>query len=507
MEGHKSDPLLNECLPRDPVWEMTDDIKEKQQTMSAPLREFLEIPYDQLEELNLQAKAQRYARVPADQIREERMRYLAEEKRIKAVTVCFSDLEGRLHMLDYDKKFLLKSADNLTFDGSSIRGFSEQKESDLRLAIDWHAFYWLPADVFGPGKVLVFGDVLERDGTPYAADIRSRLKQLTEGFYTDKGYRCHVANEIEGFLFKGAYAEQAYATGAEFAFTTTGGYYHSLPGDTLRDFIDTAAEVQRAMGFANEKDHPEVAPSQFEMNYSYTEAAIAADQVQLYKLLCRQVALQHGMTASFLPKPVTGVNGSGMHTNMSVGTDETNLFYDAAGQDGISPFGWEYVHRILHSAPDLCLILNSSVNSYRRLDPHFEAPNQIKASAIDRGSMVRIPLGNSRSARVEVRSIAPDANPYLAIYALFKVGLTGKLPKKASADTGHVLFDNIDDAIAAFSGSEVIRDILGADVQAKFGQLKRMQADRCPRQLGALIKIPEIQFHHEVTNQHLWNQF
>ncbi|NTW97710.1 MAG: glutamine synthetase, partial [Oscillochloris sp.] len=135
--------------------------------MSAPLRDFLEIPYDQLEELNLQVKAQRRARVPAEQLREERMAYLVGEKRIKAVTVCFTDLEGRLHMLDYDKKFLLGSDDNLTFDGSSIRGFSAQAESDLRLAIDWPAFYWLPADVFGPGKVLVFGEVRQRDGSPY----------------------------------------------------------------------------------------------------------------------------------------------------------------------------------------------------------------------------------------------------------------------------------------------------------------------------------------------------
>src|SRR5581483_6613696 len=135
--------------------------------MTTELRDFLEIPYAQLEEMNLAAKNQRLTHVTADTVREERTRYLTDEQRIKAVTVCFTDLEGRLHMLDYDKKFLLKSSDNLTFDGSSVRGFSQQKESDLRLAIDWHAFYWLPADVFGPGKVLVFGQVLERDGTPY----------------------------------------------------------------------------------------------------------------------------------------------------------------------------------------------------------------------------------------------------------------------------------------------------------------------------------------------------
>ena len=144
--------------------------------MDTPLRHFLEIPYEQLEEMNLAAKADRVAGKDPGKIREARTKYLTDEKRIKAVTVCFTDLEGRFHMLDYDKKFLLKSADNLTFDGSSIRGFSRQAESDLRLAIDWPAFYHLPADVFGPGKVLVFGDVCDQDGTPYEADLRARLK-------------------------------------------------------------------------------------------------------------------------------------------------------------------------------------------------------------------------------------------------------------------------------------------------------------------------------------------
>src|SRR3954447_1778030 len=115
-------------------------------------------------------------RIPIDKIQEERLKYLTDEKRIKAVTLLFSDLEGRLHMLDYDKKFLLKSFDNLTFDGSSIRGFTAQRESDLRLGIDWGSFYWAPADVFGSGKVLVFGDVIDKGGEPYSGDIRAVLK-------------------------------------------------------------------------------------------------------------------------------------------------------------------------------------------------------------------------------------------------------------------------------------------------------------------------------------------
>jgi glutamine synthetase len=157
--------------------------------MSTPsLHDFLCLPYSELEELNLHAKQQRKNRVPADQIQEERLKYLTDEKRIKAVTVLFSDLEGRLHMLDYDKKFLLNSWDNLTFDGSSIRGFTAQRESDLRLGMDWSAFYWAPGDVFGSGKVLVFGEVIDKDGTLYVGDIRGVLKSYAQGPAQNKGY-------------------------------------------------------------------------------------------------------------------------------------------------------------------------------------------------------------------------------------------------------------------------------------------------------------------------------
>src|SRR5271166_5153870 len=162
--------------------------------MSTELRNFLSLPYDELEELNLKAKEQRTSRVPVHKIQEERLKYLTTEKRIKAVTVLFSDLEGRLHMLDYDKKFLLKSWDNLTFDGSSIRGFTAQKESDLRLGIDWSAFYWVPADFFGAGKVFVFGQVIDKQGGPYSGDLRSVLKAYADNLYAEKGFTLNAAN-------------------------------------------------------------------------------------------------------------------------------------------------------------------------------------------------------------------------------------------------------------------------------------------------------------------------
>ncbi len=476
--------------------------------MSSELRNFLALSYDELERLNLQAKEQRKNRVAPHKVQEERLRYLTDEKRIKAVTVLFSDLEGRLHMLDYDKKFLLNSYDNLTFDGSSIRGFTAQRESDLRLGIDWGSFYWGPADIFGPGKVLVFGDVIDKNGTPYAADIRGILKIFAGKLHEKHGYTLNAANEIEGFLFEGADAERRYHETGRFNYVNTGGYYHSLPGDPLRTFIDTTAEVQRAMGFQNEKDHPEVAPSQFEINYGYGEVVQAADQIQLYKLICRQVATKMGFTASFLPKPVVGVNGSGMHTNVSVSENGKNLFWDPKGEEKLSKMGWAFIDRILTHGNDLCLLLNASVNAYRRLDPHFEAPNQIKASPTDRGSMIRVPIGNDRSMRVEVRSVSPDANPYLVMYSIFKTGLDGETAKiKNLRQAERYLPDNIYNALEDFRKAAWTTKLLGDDVKGRYADLKQASADRCPRLLGTFVKPPEVQYHHDVYNQFLWNLF
>jgi len=472
------------------------------------LQDFLSLSYTELEDRNLEAKEQRMKRVPMEKIQEQRLKYLTDEKRIKAVTVLFSDLEGRLHMLDYDKKFLVKSWDNLTFDGSSIRGFTAQRESDLRLNMDWSSFYWAPSDIFGSGKVLVFGEVIDKDGSPYSADIRGVLKQYAQGLHESKGYTLNAANEIEGFLFEGQDAERNYHDHQSFRYVNTGGYYHSLPGDIHCAPIDTAAEVQRAMGFQNEKDHPEVAPSQFEINYSYSEVVAAADQIQLYKLICRQVATRMGLTASFLPKPVVGVNGNGMHTNVSVTQNGKNLMWDPAGNEKISKFGWDFVDRILTHGNDICLMLNASVNSYRRLDPHFEAPNQIKASAIDRGSMVRIPIGNEKSSRVEVRSVAPDANPYMVLLSVFRTGLDGEISNVDNLrGADRYLPDNIYDALTNFRNAEWATKLLGADVKGRYADLKQASADRCARLLGTVVKVPEIQYHHEVYNQYLWNQF
>lgn len=470
---------------------------------------------ESVKEQNLRFKRWRVGEAgPAtpDDTAEHHKKELRQAKEVKAVTVCFSDIEGRFHMLDYDKDFVLNSDDNLTFDGSSIRGFTHQNESDLRLTLDWDAFYIAPPEVFGPGKVMVFGEVRDRNGKPYDCDLRAQLK----AFLAEDPRLMHVAAEIEGFLFRGKNAEKHFHEDPFFRCVTTGGYFNTLPSSDLRNFIDQVADAQRALGFENEKDHPEVAPSQFELNWRYTDALIAADQIQLYKMVCRVVADRLGMTASFLPKPLAGVNGSGMHTNISFhevtykpeGKIVTNLMHDADDKDGISTWARKFADGIIRRAKGMCLILNPSVNAYRRLDPEYEAPNEIFASAVDRGAMIRFPLCNEKSARVEVRSVSPDANPYLLLLILAKAGLQGQREEVLHGDRPcEVLPHNIHEALHEFNNSDFIAEALAFGARTKYADWKEASADRCPKLLGKHIKPAEVMFHHEVTNQYLWQRF
>src|SRR5579884_1086500 len=189
------------------------------------LKHFLTIPYDELEALNLQAKRKRDTASAQEQEQEYRA-YLEKEKRLKAVTLCFSDIEGRFHMLDYDKKFLLASAENLTFDGSSVRGFTAQRESDLRLQIDWTSFLWLPSDLFGPGKVILFANILNREGSQYASDFRGLLQHYTNELKQTEGLTAYVSGEVEGILVEGRYAEQRFDEKSGFQLISSGGYFH-----------------------------------------------------------------------------------------------------------------------------------------------------------------------------------------------------------------------------------------------------------------------------------------
>ena len=394
-------------------------------TPDISLREHLSLSYPELEAFNLEIKNEQQLGKSAEYFQEKISDYLSQEPRIKAVTVAFSDLEGKIQMLDYDKKFFLGSLDNLTFDGSSISGFTDLGSSDLRLKADFGSFRLLPSDIFGTGKAIVFASVRNIDGTQFCSDFRGVLQERLALLKSEKNYDFLVAPEVEGFLLRKADAEQEFSESDPFDLVTKGGYFNALPQDDLRKFIDTVAEVQRALGFENEKDHGEVAPSQFEINFKYAQALITADQILLYKLVARQVAKLMGFTATFLPKPVSGINGSGMHTNMSLAKEGKNIFYDANGEDGISEIGQNFCTGILNRAKEMNALYCPSVNAFRRLDPNFEAPNAIQKSARDRGSIVRIPLGNEKSARIELRPVSPDANPYLVFFALLESGLEG----------------------------------------------------------------------------------
>lgn len=468
----------------------------------------LDLSPEELTKRNVSLKRDREAGHDSQAFQDTLVPMLRSESGIRAVILCFADLEGKLHLLDYNKDFFLNSMDNLTFDGSSIKGFTELNQSDLRLFPDWRSFRWLPASVFGPGKVMIFGRIAKQDGSEFENDMRSKLSSLLDEMRSEHNQRVLVAPEIEGFLLAGIDAEQHFSEENPFELATKTGYFSSLPQDKLRIFIDTFAQILGHLGFENEKDHPEVAPSQFEINWRYTDALHTADQILLYKLVARQIAKTMEMTASFLPKPFATINGSGMHTNMSIAEADKNVFYDGGDADKLSSLGRQFAAGILNRGKEICLVMNPSVNAYRRLDPNYEAPNEIKMSDKDRGSMVRIPVGNEKSARIEVRTVAPDANPYLTFYTLIKAGQEG-IKEKMSVPSGQaeILPENIHLALERFENSEFMQEVMGEDAHRQYGELKTEVAHRAPREHGSFVKTGEVLFHHEVTNQYLWDQY
>ena len=393
-----------------------------------PLRDFLEIPYDQLEEMNLEAKEARLKRVSPGKIREERVKYLTDEKRIKAVTVCFTDLEGRLHMLDYDKKFLLKSADNLTFDGSSIRGFSQQAESDLRLAIDWPAFYWLPSDVFGPGKVLVFGEVLERDGTPYRADMRGRLKSLHRGAVRRRTARSATPPTRSRASSSRAATPSAATTRPA---SSSSSHRRLLPLAAGRPAAQLHRHGRRgaARDGLREREGPPRgrAVAVRDELLATPRRSIAADQVQLYKLLCRQVAAQHGHDRQ-LPAQAGDRRQRQRHAHQHVAQPQAARTCSTTrrARTGCRSSGWE-LHR---PHPDQrARHLPGAQLERQRLPPARPA---LRGAEPDQGLGDRPRRDGAHPARQRASRRAsrcarsrPDANPYMAIYTLLRTGLEG----------------------------------------------------------------------------------
>ncbi|MEI4802817.1 type I glutamate--ammonia ligase [Bacillus sp. NPDC077411] len=346
---------------------------------------------------------------------------LAKEENVKYIRLQFTDLLGSIKNVEIPVSQLTKALDNkMMFDGSSIEGFVRIEESDMYLYPDldtWVVFPWTAEK----GKVArLICDIYNADGTPFEGDPRNNLKRMLKEMeelgFTD----FNLGPEPEFFLFK--VDEKGNPT---LELNDNGGYFDLAPmdlGENCRR--DIVLELEE-MGFEIEASHHEVAPGQHEIDFKYASAIKACDDIQTFKLVVKTIARKHGLHATFMPKPLFGVNGSGMHCNLSLFKNGENVFYDQNGDLQLSDDARHFIAGILKHAPSFTAVTNPTVNSYKRLVPGYEAPCYVAWSAQNRSPLIRIPASRGVSTRVEVRSVDPAANPYLAMAVLLAAGLDG----------------------------------------------------------------------------------
>ncbi|GAB6932144.1 type I glutamate--ammonia ligase [Calditerricola satsumensis] len=358
---------------------------------------------------------------------------LAKEENVRFIRLQFTDLFGTLKNVEIPVSQLPKALDNkIMFDGSSIEGFVRIEESDMYLYPDpdtWVVFPWSAKE----GRVArLICDVHLPDGTPFPGDPRGILKRVLKEAQ-DLGFTTmNVGSEPEFFLFK--LDENGRPT---MDLNDKGGYFDLAPVDLgencRRDIVVTLDQ----MGFEVEASHHEVAPGQHEIDFKYADAVTAADNIITFKLVVKNIARQHGLHATFMPKPIFGVNGSGMHTHLSLFVGDKNAFYDETDELGLSQVARHFLAGILEHARGFTAITNPTVNSYKRLVPGYEAPVYVAWSVQNRSPLVRIPASRGQSTRIEVRSPDPSCNPYLALAVMLKAGLDGiknKLPLPPAVD-------------------------------------------------------------------------
>ncbi|MET3699596.1 L-glutamine synthetase [Bacillus oleivorans] len=351
----------------------------------------------------------------------EDIKKFAKEENVKFIRLQFTDILGTIKNVEIPISQLDKALDNkMMFDGSSIEGFVRIEESDMYLYPDldtWVIFPWTAEK----GKVArLICDIYNPDGTPFAGDPRANLKrvlaEMEELGFTD----FNLGPEPEFFLFK--LNEKGEPT---LDLNDNGGYFDLAPTDLGENCRrDIVLELEE-MGFEIEASHHEVAPGQHEIDFKYASAVKACDDIQTFKLVVKTIARKHGLHATFMPKPLFGVNGSGMHSNLSLFRNGENAFYDPNGKLELSETAYQFIAGILKHAPNFTAITNPTVNSYKRLVPGYEAPVYVAWSARNRSPLMRIPASRGMSTRVEVRSVDPAANPYLAMAVLLKAGLDG----------------------------------------------------------------------------------
>lgn len=352
----------------------------------------------------------------------EAIKQLVDQENVKFLRLMFTDINGIIKNVEVPISQLDKVLSNkMMFDGSSIDGFVRIEESDMYLRPDlstWLIFPWEAEH----GKVArLICSVYTADGQPFLGDPRNNLQKLVREMQA-KGFKdFNIGPEPEFFLFKlDEYGKPTLKLNDQ------GGYFDFAPvdlGENCRR--DIVLELEK-MGFEVEASHHEVAPGQHEIDFKYADAVDAADNIQTFKLVVKTIARKHGLHATFMPKPLHGVNGSGMHINMSLfNQDGTNAFYDENGTEQLSETAYHFLAGLLQHARAITAINNPTVNSYKRLVPGFEAPVYVAWSGHNRSPLIRVPQSRGLSTRLELRSVDPSANPYLAIGSILAAGLSG----------------------------------------------------------------------------------
>ncbi|WP_046174966.1 type I glutamate--ammonia ligase [Domibacillus indicus] len=420
----------------------------------------------------------------------EDIQRLAKEQDVKYIRLQFTDILGTIKNVEIPVSQLDKALDNkMMFDGSSIEGFVRIEESDMQLYPDldtWVVFPWTAEK----GKVArLICDIYTPEGEPFAGDPRANLKRVLEEMkelgFTD----FNLGPEPEFFLFK--LDEKGEPT---LELNDNGGYFDLAPTDLGENCRrDIVLELEE-MGFEIEASHHEVAPGQHEIDFKYADAVTACDNIQTFKLVVKTIARKHGLHATFMPKPLFGVNGSGMHMNLSLFKDGQNAFFDESGELKLSETAYQFIAGTVKNAEAFTAICNPTVNSYKRLVPGYEAPCYVAWSGQNRSPLIRIPASRGMSTRVEVRSVDPSANPYLAMAVLLKAGLDGiknKMEAPAPVDRNIYAMDKeereaeglrdlpatLAAALEVLKKNDTIKDALGEHILEHFIEAKEIEWD------------------------------
>ncbi|MBI4260386.1 MAG: glutamine synthetase [Actinobacteria bacterium] len=410
-----------------------------------------------------------------------------EERGIRFVRLWFTDVLGFLKSFDITTQELEGAfSEGMGFDGSSIEGYARIQESDMVAFPDASTFQIIPWKTEAP-VARMFCDVFNPDGTPFEGDPRFVLRRQLDRA-AELGYRFYVGPELEFFYFRDS-------AGTEFL--DRGGYFDLTPQDVAADYRKRTVGYLEAMGIPVEYVHHEVAPSQHEIDLRYTDALTMADNVMTYRVTVKEVAQEFGIYATFMPKPVAGVAGSGMHTHQSLFEGERNAFFDPNDEYHLSRVAKGYIAGLLRHAPEITLVTNQWVNSYKRLVSGFEAPVYICWARRNRSALVRVPMykpGKESATRLEYRAPDPACNPYLAFAAMLGAGLAGieegvELAPEASNNIYDMtdeerraagierLPEDLFEAIRAAEESKVLRSVLGDHVHEFLMRNKKEEWD------------------------------